>query len=140
MKNRLISILALATLSWSSAPAMALATQHQMHIAVEGARPASKNQDHSCCPEGPPQFLFSTFVIPAQAPLPCEDSPCCARQAPTSSPSVAGTIRVSRPDSNRAALGGKVDPKQDLRVQTKPGNLDTGAIQPSSIRSTVLRN
>ena len=140
MKKRLIAILALVALSWSSAGAMTLALQRHMYTAPQSVPPTSNSQDHSCCPEGPAQLVPSIFIIPTLPPMPCEDSPCCARQAPSSSPSLPGTIWLSRPDSSRVAFREKVDTDVELRVRMQPQSLDTGPFQLSSIQTTVLRN
>lgn len=136
--KRLIAIVALAALSWLGMPAPAMAMQQHGRDS-QSAQAGSQAQDHSCCPEGPAQFVPSIFDTPTLPAMPSEDSPCCARQAP-SSPSLPATTRLSRPDSSGPALRTNVDSNHDIGVRTEPQSLDTGPFQLSSIRSTVLRN
>ena len=139
MKKRVIAILVLASLSGSTPPTMALAMQVHIDQPRETARRADAG-DHSCCPQNRSHFLVPIFVIPAQPPMPCQDSPCCVKQAPTNSPSMPSTVRLSRPDSGRFSAIVSTSPKQDLRIGTAVQVLDTGPFQLSSIRSIVLRN
>lgn len=134
MKKRLIAIVTLAALSWPSVPALAML--RHIHNA-QGAQAVSQAQDHSCCPEATARFVLSTVALPALPPVPCEDSPCCARQAPSSSLSLPGTIRLSRPDFSHLPLRARIDSGHDFRARTEPQTLDTGPFQLSSIRSII---
>ena len=136
MVKKLIAALMLASLSWSSVPSMAMI---QSHARTASHTPASKADDHSCCPENGKPFLPSILPSPTSVPMPCEDAPCCAKQGPNESPSLPGTTRLSRPDiRTSAAVTQELNP--NIRAGAVPQDFTLEPFQISSIRSTVLRN
>lgn len=136
MVKKLIAALLLAPLSWSSVPGVAMT---QSHTPAAPQAPVSRGDDHSCCPENDEPFLPSIVPSPVSLPMPCEDAPCCAKQAPDESPSLPGTSRMSRPNI-RTFAATTPELNQDARAGSAPKDLSLEPFQLYSIRSTVLRN
>ncbi len=100
MKNRVIAVFILASLvCWSVPGAMAASSRtpiSQEQTQHTGA--GMQMQDHACCPGVHLRIVPGPLVTPTPAEMPCEQHPCCAKQAPGTQPPLPASTRMSRPD------------------------------------------
>jgi len=102
MKNRCIAVLLLASLiGWSMPVAFASPAKPLPQAAQESVRHSdSSGHSHACCP-GAHSLLDPVLLVNAEpAAMPCGDEhPCCAKSGPHNPPTLPGTTKIARPDS-----------------------------------------
>ena len=140
MTKRLIAAVLLASLAcWTVPVALASSAQTGSMMAQKSAaKPASSAPDHACCPGIHSRLVPPVFVMPSPAEIPCDQHPCCAKQAPQDPPALPAASRTLRPGSDGAPV--KVaEHELGVRTRTLAEVTNSSPFQISSIRSTVLR-
>jgi hypothetical protein len=140
MTKRLIAAVVLASLACWSVP-VALASSAQigsMMAQKSAAQPASSAHDHACCPGIHSRFVPPVFVMPPPADIPCDQHPCCAKQAPQNPPALPAASRTLRPGSDGAPVT-VAEHKLGVRIRPLAEGTSNSPFQISFIRSTVLR-
>lgn len=140
MKSRIIAACLLASvLSWSVPTAMA-GTSQTVTGPPQAQSPASASgeHDHSCCPGLHERIAPALLVMPAPADVPCEQHPCCAKQAPGNPSALPEATQISRPglDGLRTAATDQTGAGSS-GIAAKASGQDF--FQSYSARSTVLR-
>ena len=140
MRKRIISAFVLAALAWWSVPVGLAAppTHHAPTAQGQAQHTASRVHDHSCCSDARQRFVPILLVTAVPGGMPCEQHPCCAKQAPENPSSLPAATRISRPNSDvlhtisthqvhsgRSGIGANIS--------------SSAAFQSYSARSTVFR-
>ena len=138
MKNRFTAAVVLASLAlWSVPAALASSLQPATSVAEKPVEPASSTHGHDCCPGVHSRFVPPVLVTPP-AEVPCEQHPCCAKQAPQNSPALPVVSARLRPGSDGGPL--TIEERHaDGRSRVKPEATCTNPFRLYSVRSTVLR-
>lgn len=98
MKQRMIAVLLLASLSLASVPAL-WASAYVVTVATTSHRTAASAHDHSCCP-GHRRISIPILLSVASGPMPCGNNhPCCAKPAPENPASLPASGKSAQPDS-----------------------------------------
>lgn len=138
MKKRFIAAIVLATLAVGVAPlGFAAESRQTAATAQKRTEPGSAMQDHSCCPGIHSQHLLPV-VMPSPAEVPCEQHPCCAKQAPQHESALPATNTTMRRGSERviAAFVERQCDDRDTAVAEPVGGIP---LKLKFVRSTVLR-
>lgn len=139
MKKRFIAAVVLASLALGSAPiAFASPMQPQSSTVQKPVEPSSSMRNHDCCPGVHSRLVLPVAVIPSPAEVPCEQHPCCAKQAPQSQPALPAASTRVRPASEGVPVV-MAEPHRDGPTHATIGATGNNPFQPYSVRSTVLR-
>ena len=137
MGKRFIAVVVLAALALGTVPFGFASAARPVPATVEkSAESGSEARDHSCCPSVHSQFVLPV-VMPSPAEMPCEQHPCCAKQAPQHQPALPAARTTTRPGSEGVPVSVvHHDYHRTNLVSEVTGN---NPRESYSVRSTVLR-
>jgi hypothetical protein len=139
MKKRFIAGVVLASLAlWSVPVAFASLLQPASSVEQKPVEPSSSMHDHDCCPGVHSRLALPAAVIPYPAEVPCEQHPCCAKQAPQSQPALPAASTRVRPGSEGVPVVIS-EQHRDGRTRAAIEATCDNPFQLYSVRSTVLR-
>jgi len=139
MKKRFIAAVVLASLAlWSAPIAFASPMQPETSTAQKPVEPSSSTNVPDCCPGVHSRFVPPLAVIPSPAEVPCEQHPCCAKQAPQNSPALPAASARVRPRSEGVPVA-IAEQHRDDRPGVTAEATGSNPFRLYSVRSTVLR-
>ena len=138
MRKRVIAVVVLVALALGTVPLAFSSSARPVPATVQkSAESGSEAQDHSCCPGIHSRFVVPV-VMPSPAEVPCEQHPCCAKQAPQHQPALPAVRTTTRPGSEGVPV--TVVHHDYHGTNSASEVIGKNPFEFYSVRSTVLRN